>query len=350
MAGFFNLLSLAGMKHSILLMLVLFSLAGNIMAQGSDSTEAGTKAKAFLRQGDYTNAILILNRALQAEPDKLEYQKDLAWAYYLKRDYIKGLEVAKPIVKRKDADVQSFQILGMMYKAIEERKDCEKMYREGLRRFPNSGVLYNEYGEMLWTKQDFTESVKLWERGILMEPAYPGNYYNAAKYYYFSADKVWGILYGEVFINLESYSQRTTEIQTQLLDGYKKLFIDGDIMKNQANRSDFATAVLENMKKHSGIIASGISVDALNKLRRAFLSDWLKTDAKRFPYRLFEYQQQLITANMFDAYNQWVFSSANAPQYKNWSTAHAEEVSTFSNFQKNRVFKIPKGQYYQKTK
>ena len=41
---------------------------------------------------------------------------------------------------------------GLVYKAIEERKECEKMYKQGLKRFPNSGVLYNEYGEMLWTK------------------------------------------------------------------------------------------------------------------------------------------------------------------------------------------------------
>jgi len=319
------------------------------MSQQPDSTTAEGKAKIYLRGGDYTNAIMLLNRASQENPGSLEIQKDLAYAYYLKRDFVKGLEIAKPIVKRKDADVQSFQILGMMYKAIEERKECEKMYKEGLKRFNNSGVLYNEYGEMLWTKQDFAEAVRLWERGILSEPSYPGNYYNAAKYYYFSADKVWGIIYGEVFVNLESYSQRTTEIQTQLIDGYKKLFTDPDIMKNQKNRSEFATAVLETMKKNAGLVAAGISVESLNKLRKAFIADWYQANAARFPYRLFEHQQQLVKAGMFDAYNQWLFSGANASQYQQWAAAHSEEVNNFSNFQKNRVFKLPKGQYYQKT-
>ncbi|HTE26236.1 tetratricopeptide repeat protein [Flavitalea sp.] len=336
------------MKYSILVTGLLLIISGNLNAQQPDSTSPEGKAKIFLRQGDYTNAIMLLNRASASNPNDLEIQKDLAYAYYMKRDFVKGLELAKPIVKRKDADVQSFQILGMMFKAIEERKECEKMYKEGLRRFPNSGVLYNEYGEMLWTKQEFANAVKQWERGILSEPSYPGNYYNAAKFYYFSADKVWGILYGEVFINLESYSQRTTEIQTQLIDGYKKLFTDPDIMKNQQHRSDFANAVLENMKKNAGLVAGGISVESLNKLRKAFIADWFQKDATRFPYRLFAHQQQLIKAGMFDAYNQWVFSAANATQYQQWAANHIEEVNNFTNFQKNRVFKLPKGQYYQK--
>jgi tetratricopeptide (TPR) repeat protein len=336
------------MRYSFLVVAVLLTFRGMLSAQDADSISPEQQAKAFLRQGEYTNAIMLLNRAAQANPTGLGIQKDLAYAYYLKRDFVKGLEIAKPIVKRPDADVQSFQILGLMYKAIEERKDCEKMYKEGLRRFPNSGVLYNEYGEMLWTKQAFTEAVKLWERGILSEPGYSGNYYNAAKYYYFSADKLWGILYGEVFINLESYTQRTTEIQTQLADGYKKLFVDADIMKNQLNRSDFATAVLETMRSHAGLVSRGITVESLDTLRKAFIGDWFRTHAKRFPYRLFEYHQQLIKAGMFDAYNQWVFSASNAAQYQKWTASHTEEAGKFANFQKNRVFKIPKGQYYQK--
>jgi Tfp pilus assembly protein PilF len=336
------------MKQRFLVIAFLVICINMLSAQTADTTTPESKAKSYLRQGDYTNAIMLLNRAAQSNPNSLEIQKDLAYAHYVKRDFVKGLELAKPIVKRQDADVQSFQILGMMYKAIEERKECEKMYKEGLRRFPNSGVLYNEYGEMLWTRQNFAEAVKLWEKGILSEPSFPGNYYNAARYYYFSADKLWGILYGEIFVNLESYSERTTEIQTQLTDGYKKLFVDADILKNQPNRSDFATLVLETMKKHSGLVSGGITIASLDKLRRAFIEDWFTTHAKRFPYRLFEYQQQLIKADMFEAYNQWVFSAASPGNYKQWVAANGEASAKFTNFQKNRVFKLPKGQYYQK--
>jgi Tfp pilus assembly protein PilF len=339
------------MKYILSVTICFLFLNNSLISQSADSTSSEYKAKAFLRQGDYTNAIMLLNKAALENPNGLEIQKDLAFAYYLKRDFVKGLEVAKPIVERKDADVQSFQILGLIYKAIEERKECEKMYKAGLKRFPNSGVLYNEYGEMLWTKQEFGDAVKLWERGILSEPGYPGNYYNAAKYYYFSADKIWGILYGEIFVNLESFSKRTAEIQTQLFDGYKKLFTDADIMKNQDNRSEFATAVLQIMKKHAGLVANGISTETLTALRKSFITDWFQQYPDKFRFRLFEYQNQLLKSGMFDAYNQWLFASVNdVAGYKKWAEANSRQVNNFASFQKNRVFKIPKGQYFQNTK
>ncbi len=75
---------------------------------------------------------------------------------------------------------------------------------------------------MLWSKKDFKEAVKQWEKGIEVDPNHSGNYYNAAKYYYFTQDKVWSIVYGEIFVNLESYSKRTPEIKTILLNSYKK--------------------------------------------------------------------------------------------------------------------------------
>jgi len=305
-----------------------------------------------MRQGDYPNAILVLNRALQANADNLDLQKDLAFAYYLNRDYVHALEIAKNFPDRKDADVQSYQILGMAYKAIEEVKECDKMYKAGIKRFPNSGTLYSEYGEMLWSKKDYSEAIKEWEKGIEVDPNYSGNYYNACKYYFYTSDKVWTLIYGEIFVNLESYSKRTAEIKTILLDGYKKLFTDADLSKGQDTKNDFVKAFLDEMKLQSSYIAAnGVTAETLSAMRTKFVLDWFTKYAKAFPFRLFEYHQQLLKSGMFDAYNQWVFGTANnLPAYENWTKTHQEEYNKFDYFQHNRVFKLPGGQYYQTVK
>ncbi|HUP12114.1 MAG TPA: hypothetical protein VM187_07885, partial [Niastella sp.] len=149
------------MKH--LLPVVGFLLAVNMtqaQTEPGDVKSVQETAKNYMRQGDYSNAVLVLNRGLQNNSDNLDLQKDLAFAYYLNRDYVRGLEVAKKFPDRQDADVQSFQILGMLYKAIEEVKDCEKMYKTALKKFANSGTLYSEYGEMLWSKKSFNDAIK----------------------------------------------------------------------------------------------------------------------------------------------------------------------------------------------
>lgn len=337
------------MNKSLLFAALLF-LAGTVTAQDSTSRKAQETAKSFQRQGDFTNAIMVLNRALQQDADNLDLQKDLAFNYYLNKNYVKALETAKPFAERKDADVQSFQILGMVYKALEERKECEKMYKAALKKYPNSGVLYNEYGEMMWSKDNFKESLNLWEKGIEVDPNYSSNYYNAAKYYYFSQDKVWGLIYGEIFVNLESYSKRTPEIKNILLEGYKKLFTDGNMSKNQDNKSEFVKAFIELMKTQSSFAANnGITAETLSAVRTKFVIDWFNKYSTKFPFRLYEYHRQLLKEGMFEAYNQWLFGTAgNLPIYETWTKAHPDEFQKFDYFQHNRVFKLPSGQYYNK--
>jgi len=338
-------LPLMRMKNFLLASYLIILTGGQtICAQGFN--ERAT-AKAYISQGDYNNAIMVLNRAIEKDNTNLELKKDLVFAYYLQRDYPKALQTARTFAERKEADVQSFQLLGMAYKATEEGKEAEKVYRAGLKKFPESGALYNDFGETLWARNEFTDAVRQWEKGIQMDPNYSGNYYNTCKYYYFSLDKVWGLLYGEIFLNLESFSKRTPEIKDILVEGYKKLFLDADLMKNQDNKNEFVRAFLGGMKQQSQEVDAGVTPDALSAVRTRFLLNWFEKDALRFPFRLFEYQRQLAKAGSFDAYNQWIFgASKNLSAFEQWTVTHAEEYEKFSAFKKSRVFKLPPGQYY----
>ena len=76
-------------------------------------------------------------------------------------------------------------------------------------------------------RQDY-DAIKWWEKGIEVDPNYSSNYYNACKYYYFTYDKVWSLIYGEIFVNLESYSKRTPEIKN-ILAGRLQEIIFGSI-------------------------------------------------------------------------------------------------------------------------
>ena len=107
-----------------------------------------------MRKGDYPNAIIVLSNALKKDPDNLEIQKDLTFTYYLQRNYSASVESGRKLIARNDADEQCYQILGMALKAIDEKKEADKMYKQGIKKFPSSGELYNEYGEMLWVNQD----------------------------------------------------------------------------------------------------------------------------------------------------------------------------------------------------
>ncbi|MFZ1262536.1 MAG: tetratricopeptide repeat protein, partial [Chitinophagaceae bacterium] len=114
------------------LFIISVSVAAASFAQPEDPKVLHETAKTFMRSGDFNNAIIVLTRALQQDNKNLEMQKDLVMSYYLKRDYAKALEGVKSLIERDDADVVVFQIAGNVYKALEQVKECDKLYKKAL--------------------------------------------------------------------------------------------------------------------------------------------------------------------------------------------------------------------------
>jgi tetratricopeptide (TPR) repeat protein len=303
-------------------------------------------AQTFMRSGDFDNAILVLNNAIKQDAGNLELKKNLVLAYTYKRDFAKALEVAKPLIESDNADEQTFQVAGNVYRALALYKDGEKMFKKALKKFPNSGPLYNDYGELLWDSKDYS-AINQWEKGIEIAPSYAGNYYNAASYYYFTKNKIWTLIYGEIFVNMESLTERSTEVKKMLLDTYKqKLFTDID--SKEKKQSDFEKAVAETYNKQSALTSKGITIESLNMIRTRFILDWYASYASKFPFKLFDYQQQLTREGMFEAYDQWLFGPVdNLAAFDQWTKTNSEAYVKFTNFQKGRIFKMPQGQHYQ---
>jgi tetratricopeptide (TPR) repeat protein len=327
------------MKHLFLLFALFSAMAA--VAQTAHET-----AYSFMRSGDHDNAILVLNKAIQAEPDNEQLLQDLTLAYYYKKDFAQARTYAKKLTDLDNIDVTSFQIAGTVHRALEEVKEAEKLYKKALKKYPQSGVLYSEYGEMLWGKND-DNAIKMWEKGIEMAPAYPGNYYHAATYYHYTKDKVWPLLYGEIFVNMEYLTERATEVKKLLLNGYKeKLFLDksGEADKKT---SPFAKAVQETFQKQESLTGKGLTVETLTMIRTKFLLDWFAKYGEKYPFFLFDYQRQLVREGMFEAYNQWLFGPVeNLASFDQWTKANGDTYKKFVAFQRNRVFKMPQGQYY----
>lgn len=330
----------------ILLAICFFSLSIYVFSQTEDIEKLHENAKAFMRQGDYANASLILTRALALAPDNIGIIKDLAFDYYLQKENTKALEVIKPVLEKDNADDQAYQIGGTIYRALNQPKDAERLYKKAIKTYPEDGALYNDYGEMLWSQQDYS-AIKLWEEGIKQDPSYGGNYYNACKFYFLSTDKIWSLIYGEIFINIESFTSRTAEIKNVLLDGYKKLFADPDLLANTKDKNKFEIAYLTTMNKQNSVVINGLNPETLTMIRTRFILDWEQGYANKFPFALFERQEQYLEEGIFPAYNEWIFGAAqNLAAYQNWISTHPEEYTAFSKFQKGVIFKVPKGQYY----
>ena len=308
------------------------------------------QATTLAQQQDFTGAVQVLEDGLKQYPDNLEMLKDEAYINYLGRDFQHSLEIGKGIVAREDADVQSYQILGLTYKAIADYKEADKMYKAAIKKFPNSGVLYSEYGDMLTQYDNKHGAIVQWEKGIEVDPNYSSNYYYAAKYYADENNIFWSTIYSEIFINIESLTRRTTEIKNLLLNNYKLILSGKSNVDNlKANGTDFEKAVASALSAALEPATTDATPEMITAFRVRFILNWNNSAATSYPYRLFDFQAQLTREGLFDAYNQWLFGTViNKARYDNWVYTHDTEMQDFTQFQHNVLFKMPPEQYYGK--
>lgn len=289
---------------------VLYALT----AHAQSTQELIEKAKVFTGQGDFENAINTLQKARASDPGSAEVVQSLSFVYFLQRDFAKAIETGKMAIAMPSAEEQAFQILGLSYKSIAAYREASKMYQLGLKKFPNSGVIYNEYAENLALDGNKKAAIALWEEGIAKAPNFSGNYFNAVRYYDGKEELEKTIYYAEVFLNLESYSTRTTEIKNILVKAYTQYL-------------------------HVG---ASITIDQINTYRMTLFNKAVANEKKPvLPGELYEHWKYLMAQGIFEAYNQWlVGETLNKPLFTSWVASHPKEWDSFIAFQKSRVFKL----------
>jgi tetratricopeptide (TPR) repeat protein len=272
------------------------------------------KAKTFTAQGDYENAITLLQKARLEDPAAVEVVQSLSFVYFLQRDFAKAIEIGKIAIAMPTADQQAYQILGLSYKSIASYREASKIYQQALKKFPDGGVIYNEYAENLALEGNQKAAIALWEEGIVKAPNYSGNYFNAVRYYDGKEELEKTMYYAEVFLNLESYSARTTEIKNILISVYK-----------------------QHLRSNQSLNFEQLQVARLAIYNRASANEKKAT----LPGELYEHWKYLIAQGIFEAYNQWLLGETlNKDLFANWVATHAAAWDAFTSFQRSRVFKL----------
>ncbi|HVB04343.1 MAG TPA: tetratricopeptide repeat protein [Chitinophagaceae bacterium] len=333
----------------------------------TDNASAGSQlfntARDFIKSGDYANAVLVLNQAIRADPDNLEYRQELAYADYLRQDNKQAYQIIHSLLQRNDANILTYQIAGDIYQAQDDFNGADKLYRKGIRVFPASGELYNDQGSLMYKEKKLQDALRSWVNGIRVDPSFAGNYFHAARMYYYSKDNVWSIIYGEIFVNLESFSTHTAEMRGILLESYKKLFdnpqvlsgnVPGPVEGHSDNRdkahsteSLFRQAFLKTLVDQDAVISTGITTESLIMLRTRFLIEWENTYQAQYPFALFSYQLKLLRKGFFGAYNQWIFGpAANPALFHNWMNLHKEDYDNMISYIQDHPFAPVAGEFY----
>lgn len=331
--------------------LLLLGLKTEIKAQSNfeKAQEQLKNAIKLMDDGNINQSIDLLKEARKLDPKNYEYDYEIGYALYLKRDFKEALKTLKYVVYNFDnCTDKCYQLLGNLYDINGKPKKALKVYDEGLVKFPKSGRLYLEKGITFLLEKNYNEALNNFEKGIQVEPNFASNYYRAALIYCNSSEAVWGMIYGEIFINLERGTRRTDEMSRIL---YQTYFNKITIIENKATAQFSKNATIyidpENFDAEKFKLPFGIgfydptillaltnskqlNLEELNKIRTSFLNLY-NTDEnrKRYPNALFEHQLKIQEKGFLEAYNYWVLHIGNETEFEKWKNSHTKEWKQF---------------------
>ncbi len=332
---------------SIGLLLLLF--AGQIAMGQTNQVKAlakGQEAIELMEKGKLDESIKLLEEAQKLDPDRFDFPYEMAYAYYAKEDYKEAMKILEKNKTHKDATDNLYQLLGNCYDILGKTEKAFETYDAGLKIFPNSGKIYLEKGNIYWAKEEYGKALQFYEKGIEVEPKFPSNYYRASRIYCGSSEEVWGMIYGELFMNLERNSKRTSEISKLLYDTYKKAIVitnDTSFSVSFSKQTTMNTDQLSKMKLPYGIgvyeptiIYSMLSVktidlNSLDIVRSEFIENYIKLGHdKTYPNVLFAFQKKIKDAGHIEAYNYWILMKGEEESFANWKLANKNKWDGFA--------------------
>jgi len=181
------------------------------------------KAEEAFENENFEEAVKLYKKVVDRNPGNLEYQYQLAFANYWNRKYNKAIRIGLDLIEKNPKESKHYRITANAYDLDGNYQDAIKILNMGIRNLPYNGELYFDLGVIEHIRGNIPGALDHWEQGIKAAPYYAENYYWAAKTYADSDEKVWAIMYSEMFLNLEKGTERFNEIGILLLTSYKKL-------------------------------------------------------------------------------------------------------------------------------
>ncbi len=334
-----------------LLGLFLIVATGQLTFGQTNKEIALTKAQEAIElmdNGKVNESIELLKEAQKLDPDRFDYPYELAYAHYIKEDYKGAIKILEKNINHKNVNERLFQLLGNSYDILGKTEKAFESYDKGLKKFPNSGMIYLEKGNVYWGEKEYGKALPFYEKGIEIDPEFTSNYYRATLIYCGSTEEVWGMIYGEMFMNLERNSQRTVEISKLLYDTYKSeikftsdtsfsVSFSKNATINIDNLNDpskmklpFGIGLYEPTLMMSMINENSVDINSLNRIRKNFIETYFNNgNDEKYPNILFNYQNRVLKAGHLEAYNYWILMKGDEENFDKWHSDNIEKWDAF---------------------
>ena len=325
-------------------------------------------ARALFEEGRVDGSIALLEDAVVRYPEHSIFSFELGRnAYYRGGSPYDTMAfvLLDSVVALPDAKEMYYLELSSLYEMEGKVESALEVVENGLERFPRSGALLTKTGKLYFYKKKEPEpALYYWNRAMRVAPGDPSSYFELARIYLHSDDLGWGLILGEIFLNLEPESARSMEIRNLLFRGYNDAVIVGykpgddkdSIIRIRAFEprmwvhpgddslhGDFSffyhhvldgavhTSLIRFFERDTAsfVLPDRESVAMLSGVRRDFLRIWKSIERLERVYNmtLYRYQQQLQSAGLFEAYNYYLLANPSVDEeIAEWDAVNGESI------------------------
>lgn len=342
--------------------LISLAAASTLRAQPSrvvsESDRLFYSAIELVDAGQFEQARELLRDGEQRFPKNSTFPYELAYILYLEKNYAESQRILLRIIDAPDASDRFYQLLGNTYDLLGNSSKAIEIYEQGLEHFPESGPLYLERGIMAAMADDVSTAVGYWEQGIANAPWFSSNYFHAARSYMGSINPGWGLIYGEIFVNLEPNTKRTDYIRGMMFDTWDNVLHVEHKSKDETSAislggisifsaismsidptTERALMPFEMLIQRSLAMAAipllltgndTLTIAGLHDVRKRFIGDWYRDTAasRYFAIELFERQRKLEELGLFETYDHLIYSTtATAAEADPWLEKNEKKIA-----------------------
>ncbi|MDX2360924.1 MAG: tetratricopeptide repeat protein [Crocinitomicaceae bacterium] len=349
------------MKSLLLCGIILISFAtfSQTDQEKKDAIKIAQKAIKLMDDGEIKKSIKMLKEAIKLDGTNFNFPYEIGLAYYKLENYKKSIEYLTETLSYDDITDQCYTMLGNAYDMNGDPDRAIEIYDDGLKVFPRSGRLYYEKGVVERSRDNLDVALGYWTKGIFVRPTYASNYYMAAHIYCSNTEEeIWGMLYGEIMMNIERTTGRTNELSKLLYDTYNSaISISGDeasvsfsqemsmSLPGEGEEMKLPFQMHYEMTTSLSVAAvmngGDLSIADINQMRTTFIETWFEQEThKQYPNFLFNFHKKLMDLGYFECYNYWVLMKGNESEFESWVAEHDSEFEEFIKWFKDHPLAI----------
>lgn len=367
------------MKRFLLLIFIIFACLGAWCQDFEDDfavlddtdKELLKGAVELVDNGMAQSALTDFKYLIKKYPDNYLVKFEYLLTLYVLGDYTEVTKNRDYMLKAKESSALGYQIIGNAYDMLGNRKEAERIYNDGLKRFPDSGLLYTELGNFSANAGEYNKAIEYFNQGTVVDPNFAALYYGAASLYFsFEETYVWGLMFADTYILLEPTNMVRCE---QMGCAIAECFVENVEVRNENDSLSVSVTLVPDrgisVDQKNGVsylafpgvyegavtLAAGLMqiqkekpigrIEELSALRKGAIEFYYSVSNNMYGNSMYvlEYQKQIIDAGLWDAYSYFIFRGTFPDEFEEWYEENSDRFEEFVDWYNAHPFVLGDG-------